>query len=905
MKQNFQSKNFSQFPLAWLAICFVVGVFAVNFVDLSIYFWLLASIVAGGTAAGLWATRKESSATVFLLLAFLLGGAFLHEVEKQSVAVNRISRIYDSGQITFKTPVTLTGTLQTEPEQTPGGYFLTLKAETLGFNQTEQTASGAVRLFLPISNFSTEYENLNLHYGTRIRAVTKLTRESRYRNPGGLDYRAILAQKDLDASGTIKEISDVERLAEPNVFPPLAWLYQWRAGLVKRFSRHFSVSTAGVLAASLLNNRYFLDKPTSESFREGGTFHVLVISGVHITFIGFLMVWVVERLTRNFAAQFVAANGLLWIYTVAVGAEISVTRAAVMFTVLHAATLFGRENTALNSLGAASLLLLVWRPSDLFDQSFQLTFVSVTAIVAVAFPVLEKMRAIGAWRPSENAPAPPVCAKWLKSFCEILFWNENNWQQSQKRSVWKANLFKTKVPAQIEQWRLQTIFQLVFSTVFVSVTVTAFLLPLMAVYFHRLSFAALFLNIFVGFVIALESFVGVFAVIIAEVSPVLAQPFIAWTELFNFLLVHSSDLFIYNDLAALRISIYTGAAGVVYWLYYLPLIGLTVTAYYWNPFKQSTVISQQSAVSRYKMPLLITVYCSLLTVTVFHPLSAASTNGRMRIDFLDVGQGDAALITTPNGTTILVDGGGRPRFTSKITRANGEAQVFAPDARSVGDAVVCEFLWERGLGTVDYLIASHTDFDHLDGLNDVARNFRVQTAFVGRTPDKDTEFTQFTGNLERRGIPLVKVSRGEILEIDNVKIEILHPPFDSNSNAPSDNNNSIVFRLIYGSRSFLFTGDIEAQTERLLAQQPETLAADVVKVAHHGSKTSSTEEFVNAAKAKFAVISVGRESQFGHPHPQPLERWQKANAQILTTGENGTITFTTDGTDLQLETFVK
>jgi competence protein ComEC len=151
----------------------------------------------------------------------------------------------------------------------------------------------------------------------------------------------------------------------------------------------------------------------------------------------------------------------------------------------------------------------------------------------------------------------------------------------------------------------------------------------------------------------------------------------------------------------------------------------------------------------------------------------------------------------------------------------------------------------------------------------------------------------------------VKVSRGEVLEIDGVKIEVLYPTFNANENAPSDNNNSLVFRVVYGSRSFLFTGDIEAQTERILAEQPEKLTADVVKVAHHGSKTSSTEDFVNVTRAKFAVISVGRESPYGHPHTQTLENWQKANAQILTTGESGTITFTSDGTDLQLETYIK
>lgn len=906
LNKNTQVKNFSQFPFAWLAICFGVGVWITNFLAISIYFWLVTLITAATAALCLLVVRREKQAVVFLLAAFLASGALLHQIEKQSVAPNRVSRLYDSGQFDFKTRVELVGTLRQEPEQTPGGYFLTLQTETLQFNNSERSAAGEVRLFLPVDAVQKpDYENLNLRYGAKIKVATRLTRESRFRNPGGLDYRAVLAQKNLDASGTIKEVSDVQKLADAKTFAPLGWLYAWRAKLVQKFNERFSIASAGVLAASLLNNRYYLDKQTAEKFREGGTFHVLVISGVHITFIGFLMAWLTRKITRNLTAQFVAANALLWLYTLAVGAEISVTRAAIMFTLLHAAALFGRENTALNSLGAAALLLLVWRPADLFDPSFQLTFLSVTAIVAVAFPVLTKMREIGAWRPSENTPAPPVCAKWLKTFCEILFWSERNWQQAQKRSVWKAKLFKSDFAKQAEEWHLQIFFQLIFSAVFVSILVTAFLLPLMVVYFHRVSFAALFLNIFVGALIALVSFAGIIAVFIAEISPVLAQPFVAWTELFNFLLINSSTPFINTDFASVRLPVYTGAASVIYSLYYLPLIGLSVFVHRWNPFEQSTVSSQQLSKSRRCFYLMITVHCSLLTVILFHPLSAASTGGRLRIDFLDVGQGDAALITTPNGTTILVDGGGRPSFGTKLMQPNGETQIFVPDTNSVGETVVSEFLWEKGLSRIDFIVPTHADFDHIDGLNDVAENFSVQTAFVGRTPANDAEFKHFAEILKKRGVPMVKISRGEVLEIDGIKLEVLHPVFDADPKAVWDNNNSLVFRLIYGSRSFLLTGDIEAKTEKLLSEKPETLVADVVKVAHHGSKTSSTEDFVSATQAKFAVISVGRESQFGHPHPQPLERWQRAKAQILITGEKGTITFNTDGTDLRLETFVK
>jgi competence protein ComEC len=320
------NKNFSQFPLLWLAICFACGILAANFVNLTLYFWLAFFLL---TAACAWRNTLKSnfsSATLFLFGAFVCAGALTVATEKCGVNANRISRIYDAGQITFETPLVLTGTLQSEPEQTPDGYFLSLQTEKITINQSEQgeqAASGAVRLFLPLDNAAAkrDFENLLLGYGARIKVATRLTREDRYRNPGGAIARDLLKSKNLDASGAIKSLAGLQKMAEAPAFSPLALLYRWRGNLIKQFGANFSTQTAGVLAASLLNNRYFLDKATSNRFREGGTFHVLVISGVHITFIGFLMVWIMRRLTRNVIAQFFAANALLWLYAIAVGAQ--------------------------------------------------------------------------------------------------------------------------------------------------------------------------------------------------------------------------------------------------------------------------------------------------------------------------------------------------------------------------------------------------------------------------------------------------------------------------------------------------------------------------------------------------------------------------------------------------------
>jgi competence protein ComEC len=232
------------------------------------------------------------------------------------------------------------------------------------------------------------------------------------------------------------------------------------------------------------------------------------------------------------------------------------------------------------------------------------------------------------------------------------------------------------------------------------------------------------------------------------------------------------------------------------------------------------------------------------------------------------------------------------------------AQPFERDARSIGEAVVSEYLWWRGLDQVDYILATHADADHMEGLNDVARNFSVRAALVARAPAGDPEYARFAQTARRQGIPIYQLERGDVFRFGETEATVLWPTRTDDVNAPSRNDDSLVLRLRFGDQTFLFTGDIERGAEAALASAPEDLRSDVVKVAHHGSRTSSTQGFVRATHPSVAVISVGLNSIFGHPHQGVVERWRASGAQVLTTGQSGTITVSTDGHDLKVETFV-
>jgi competence protein ComEC len=897
-----KSPNLTLYPLLWLAICFSCGILTAK---LLVFDW---KISLGFSLISAFLTiffLKREFAFVFPLVTFLFLGAFLFQIENHFVAPNRLKILIDENRITSNDPIEIEGVLRGKPELSADGFFLELKAQKITYKNAEHTVSGLIRLFAASENseIADEYARLNLQYGSRIRVACKLRREETYLNPGVISRLKIHDEQGIDATATIKSPFLIEKIGDETIFAPLAWIYEQRQNLIIEFSDRFSISTAGILIASLLGNKHFLDKPTAELFREGGTFHILVISGLHITFIGGLIILFVRFFSRSRFWQFIVASVLLWAYALAVGAEVPVVRAAVMFTILLFSRVIYRNGTLLNLLGACALILLVWRPNDLFSASFQLTFVSVAAIVGAAFPLIENLRKIGAWMPTTESPFPPRVPGWLRKFCETVYWREEVWEIDTKRQIWSARLFKSPHLKWLETKNLQGIFQYLFEGVLVSLVVQIWLLPFSIIYFHRVSPISVFLNLWVGFFIALESFAAVFAVFLIQVSSILAFPFIVLTEILNSILLSIPGIFVENDWASFRVPNYSGEWKIVYLVYFLPVIFLTAALNFWKPFELSTKFKIQN--SKFIVRFVFSAMVFFILLITFHPWSAPKADGKLRVDFLDVGQGDSALITFPNSETLLIDGGGQPNFAALKRADNDEPEFFEPDAPTIGESVVSAFLWEKGYSKIDYILATHADADHIQSLTDVAKNFRVRAAFFGRTTENDADFVELNNVLQKRNVEVIKLKRGDVLEFGEAKIEIFYPEKDESGEAISGNNHSIVLRLIFGNKKILFTGDIERETESVLVENPAFLQASLVKVAHHGSRTSSTPDFVSATRAEYAVISVGRRSRFGHPHKEIVERWKNAGAKVLTTGERGTITISTDGKNFEIQTFVR
>jgi competence protein ComEC len=251
----------------------------------------------------------------------------------------------------------------------------------------------------------------------------------------------------------------------------------------------------------------------------------------------------------------------------------------------------------------------------------------------------------------------------------------------------------------------------------------------------------------------------------------------------------------------------------LYAVYYLPLVILVLALSHWRPL----ALSREN--QRFVLPMTM-LQLLLIALLILHPLNSARANGRLHVDFLDVGQGDSALVTMPDGTTMLVDGGGN---------------IF--DAtRRIGETVVSEYLWWRGLDAIDYVLVTHADADHIDGLNDVLKNFTVRNALIARAPVNDPEFSKFSETLKQTNTKAELLQTGDVIHFGDAELDVLWPPAGGET---STNNDSLVLRLKFGERVILLTGDIEANPARGRGESPAPRQQDFFnrrfRPCHHSS----------------------------------------------------------------------
>jgi competence protein ComEC len=702
----------------------------------------------------------------------------------------------------------------------------------------------------------------DLRCGDVVEAPMRLRVPERYRDPGAWQYADYLLAQGIGVHANVKAAKLV-RLGSgaASLQCRLYAAQSWAAGrmlgfvgsranrLLPRVMR-LSVDDAGMLNAMLFGDRAGLNHQLRLGFERTGSFHLFVVSGMHVGLLAGLVFWCARRLKLR---EWMATGLTILLtagYALLTGFGAPVQRALFMTVVFLLARLLSRERSVLNALGAAALGVLVWSPSALFEASFQMTFLAIVAIGGIAVPLGER-----SFLPYARA------AEHVGDVWEDVRMRPRVVQMRVMLRVWGESFagvfgeWAYGVPARVVRWGLIAVELALIGLVAELVMV----LP-MAMYFHRATVFALPANMLSVPLVAMVAPMALVTFCAALLSPWLAMV----PGMCTALLLHGITAVI-GRVSAVRMADMR-VPGPVWWVGLLALAG-------WGFCMWAVRRSRGWAWAAVAV-------LPLIAVMVLWPERAVVSAGAMEVTAIDVGQGDSLLVVSPEGRTMLVDAGGPVGGVNEAAEATSRFDV--------GEEVVSPYLWSRRIRRLDVIALSHAHSDHMGGMAAVMRSFKPRELWVGVDPDSEA-YRELLEEARGLGVVVRHLRAGEDVAWGGTKVKVLAPEVGYvNAGAPV-NNDSLVMRVEYGKASVLLEGDAEAPSERamLARMTPVTL----LKVGHHGSRTSTTPEFFAAAAPKDAVVSVGKGNTFGHPRYEVIERIGAAGTRLYRTDEFGLSTF--------------
>jgi competence protein ComEC len=676
--------------------------------------------------------------------------------------------------------------------------------------------------------------------GDIIRFQSRLHPPHSQLNPAGFDYDAYLHNHKIQALGTVSlgNGSGQLELLTHVTYPVLDRADRWRGRMRETALSTFDAPAASVYLALITGETGYLSQEIRDIFMSSGTTHILSISGSHLGLIGIVVFWIIRRailaipstwllrLSLQATPTRIAATlsmPVVAFYAVLGGAEVATVRSLLMAGLLLGAILLGRVHHLGTALAVAAVVIMTWDPLAPLDVSFQLSFLSVLAIVFVVglqapTPMPDGLR-LEPESPSGDTPG------------------------SASQAVRVVNSMTTTA-------RELALF---------AVAVTVATVPIVAMQFHQIPWVGLVSNLiivpFVGFWVVPIGLIGCLGTLVTGSTSVQCA-----------MLIQSS-----LDGLLWMVQGFASVPGAR-WMVRSPPAWQVV-------FYYTCVTALVCLTNRWPRRLAGALAAALLLLWVWSPRDLPKKES-VRLTFLDVGQGDAAVFETSEGAVMLVDGGG------------------ATDITDQGRAVVAPFLWNRGIRRLDVVIASHPQLDHIGGLGSVFREFPVGEVWTNGV-DRDVPFVRrMQAVTTTRHIPVrVVTSADPPVQLGSCRVHVLNPRFSPPSEPASRvalagkhlNNESIVVRLVCENTAVLFTGDIEQEAEERLVGI-ESLASEILKVPHHGSKGSLSERFLHAVHPEVGVISVGHYNSYGHPAPAMLDLYRQLNIVVLRTDRQGAVT---------------
>jgi competence protein ComEC len=742
----------------------------------------------------------------------------------------------------------LSGCIVSAPDVSPGRERFTL-----------ELAPGASIL---VSLFPKPGEMPRLAYGERAEIPAKIRLPRDYQDPGEFDYAGYLAAKHIYWTASTSAIGDIHVLPGRCGSRALAAVLSIRSWALGRLRALYpgDPHTRALLAATLLGETAGVERRWTDAFRVTGTYHALVISGLHISIVAMALLFLLRVLYIPRTAALWAAVGVCWIYTLLAGFHAPAVRASAGFMLfVVAATMFRRSRT-LNLLAFIGILYLTFDPPQLFDPSFQLSFLAVTLIAVFARPAMERFTvplrtAVRRFDQRGYDPQlPPRAAQWrveLRLIGETI-------------SIW-THLPGTAVRGAIVCLTILATFAADLAIISACVQF-GLALPMIA-YFHRLSITGISANVIVVPLLSLVVPLGFAAILtgshwIAGAAKLALQ----WSEAVAAWHVHFEP--------AWRI------AWLPLWIAILFAVSLLVLAIAIRRWRRWTVPALAGSLA-------------VFTVICLQPWKPELHLGMLEVSAIDVNQGDSLFVGFPNGKTMLVDAGGFPGMSRMKRKPNLD----------IGEDVVSPYLWSRRIHHLDYVVLTHGHSDHMGGLPAVLDNFRPNKLWISVEP-KTPEWRNVRKHAAADGVRIVSMNPDTPpFKIGGARIRVLAPPVGYAPGQAAQNDDSLVLEITYGHKSVLLAGDAERPIEDDMLAADELGPVTLLKVGHHGSKTSSSEEFLDAVEPKIAFISDGYMNLFHHPNKGVLRRLARHHAAVFRTDQDGLLTFLTDGKQVKVKTF--
>ena len=825
------------------------------------------------------------------LAAVLSGGLLMALAHRDGFAHSDLRALLPRSIFKLNEPVSFEGCVAADSETQGGDSVATI--ELHAFRQKDHWTPCEGKGILRIGGHKAGGSRAgmpDLFQGDIVRGWATWRLPRNYGNPGSPNRKGSLARQGIFVTGRVKSPLLLESIPGgcSNVWTRLAVSARNR---VRKSLEPIRMKEGGqpaaVLASLVIGDYTRLDTSTREAFQNSGTFHVLVVSGLHVAWIAGLLLQLFKLIRLPERLRFFLVALVILFYTCVVGFQASITRCLWMFVLYLIGRSLLRRADPVNILLASALLLLAAQPDWLFEAGFQLSFLSVMAIAMTAVPVIEGCLK-PFWEPLRHSgnlgrfhlqPGPwQRRGRWLRVRCEIFL------EETTEGLAPAVSRMAFRILRAIASLGLAT-----GSTIAISLCIQLWIEPVLAHYFNRMSWISALANLAIVPFSSLVLASGVLTALAAGIpfcGPALLR--IAGTLSSN--LLHWAGSIARVPGAWQRCPT-PSACWVLGCILLLFIWSYFKWRRFWIPCACSVILIASVSYGSIPLPGTLIRGCKPAVRYQDNRMqpNAAST---LSFTFLDVGEGDCAFIRFPNGTAWLVDAGGL------IQSRSGENGAYAFD---LGEVVVSRYLWHQWIPRLDRMVLSHSDLDHAGGAQAVLRNFRVARLDLPHAAS-DRALAAILALARAKQVNANRISAGMVEKIGPVTVSTLHPPANSESGAA--NENSLVLRFSFKRFSALLPGDLDKTGESRVLSHSGDLDGLLLKVAHHGSRSGTSDAFLHAAKPRWAIISVGRNNAYGHPSREVTNRLLRHGIRFFLTLDEGAITFETDGVAYVIRSYI-